>query len=211
MKENLLLLWGWTRNERSYEKLINTSPENWNILTLSYEELMPGGRPERVNDVILNFLEELGLDQVNLMGHSLGGALALEFAYHNPERVKRLFLVDSEGIYGHESLRQLIWNFLRAHSKKVALSENLKAVYRTLRKPILHARLAHFAHHADLQEQARSIKVPTLIIWGEKDRLTPPEQGKRLHKLIPSSRLIILENMDHDWVLHSPEKFWENI
>lgn len=211
MKENLLLLWGWTRDEHSYENLVSTSPSNWDVSTISYEQLMPGGRPDRVNEIILNFLEERGLKRVNLMGHSLGGALALEFAYHHPEKVSRLFLVDSEGVYGHETLKELIGSFLKAHSRKVALSENLRALYRTLRKPILHAKLAHFAHHANLEEQAKGIKVPTIILWGENDRLTPLKQGERLHELIPESKFLVLEGMDHDWVLHSAKKFWENI
>lgn len=147
------------------------------------------------------------------MGHSLGGALALEFAYHQPQMVERLFLVDSEGVYGAENIFQLTSNFFRSHTSHVRRKavENIKAIYRIARKLMLHLRLAHYAHHIDLQKEAREMKVPTTILWGEQDHLTPLWQGQALHQAIPGSKLIILKEMDHDWILHSPELFWENV
>lgn len=211
--KNLVLFWGWTRNEKSYQGLIESAPKDWKIFTVSYEELIPKGKIEDFHNNILQFLKANSLKRFYLLGHSLGGSLALEFTYHHPEMLERLFLVDSEGIYGHESLPQVMKNFLKTHTlqgKKKA-GENLKAIYRILRRPILHLKLAHFAHHADVQQEAKSIKVPTTILWGEKDHLTPLWQGERLHHLITTSNFIILAGQGHDWILYQPELFWQNI
>ena len=147
------------------------------------------------------------------MGHSLGGSLALKFAYHYPDKVEHLYLVDSEGIYGHETLPQLIRNFIRSNLNRQGSRDmkNISDLLKVFKKPILHFKLAHFAHYVDLQKEANSLKVPTTILWGEKDHLTPLWQGQRLHELIKGSKLIVLKDMDHDWILHSPELFWQNV
>lgn len=211
--ENLVAFWGWTRTEQTYKKLVESAPKDWRVLAISYEDLLPRGDINAFQDAVLKFLEDNGLREVNLVGHSLGGALAVEFAYHHPEKVRRLYLVDSEGVYGHETIREVIRNFLRTHGShgQKKMGENIEALYRTLRKPLWHAKLAHFAHHAHVHEEASALKVPTVIIWGEKDNITPLWQGQKLNEWIPGSRLVVLTGVDHDWIIHSPELFWQNI
>lgn len=212
-RKNLLMFCGWLRSQRSYEELIKIAPADYNLYVLSYEELMPNGQIDKFQENVINFLKNNNLETVSIVGHSLGGALALECTYHNPDKVNQLFLVDSEGIYGHENLLQLARNFIRSNLSRQG-SCNMKHVAdlsRIFKKPLLHLKLAHFAHHANLQEEAISIKVPTMILWGEKDQLTPLWQGQKLHQLIENSKLIVLKDMDHDWILHSPELFWKNI
>lgn len=213
MSKNLLILGGWGRNEKSYQHLIVSTPPDIKIYFISYEDLIPNGQIDGFNERVLEFLDKNNLDKFYLMGHSLGGALALEFSYHNPGRVEELILIDSAGIYGQETISQALKSFFKSHTlhgKKKAL-ENIKALYRIIRKPLLHYKLAHFAHHIDLQQEAKTIKIPTIILWGEKDYLTPLWQGQKLHELIKGSKLIVLKGMDHDWILHSPELFWQNI
>jgi len=211
--EKLILFWGWTRNEKSYQNLINTAPPNWQIQSIPYEDLVPNGNTAKLNQAILEFLAKRQLDKVNLAGHSLGGALALLFAHDHPEKVKGLFLLDSEGIPGHETITEMFKNFYLSHTShaRKKIIENTKAILRIIKKPILHLRLAQFAHNIDIQRQAQELKTPTVIIWGEKDRIVPLWQGQKLHELIPNSKFLILKDMDHDWVIYNPEKFWQNI
>lgn len=211
--KNLVLFWGWTRNEKSYQKLVSLAPPSWKIYPVSYEQLMPQGRVDLFGENVFKFLDHHNLKEFDLLGHSLGGALALQFTYDHPERVERLFLIDSEGIYGHENVVQVLLNFLKSHSlhgRKKAM-ENIRAFYRTIKSPGFHLKLARHAHFADLQKEAKAVKVPTTIVWGEKDHLTPLWQGEKLHQLIANSQLVVLPKMDHDWILHSPQAFWANI
>lgn len=210
--KNLVLFWGWSTTEKSYNGLIKSAPKNWKVYHASYPKLIPSGRLDKLQENILKFLERNHLSRTNILGHSLGGALALEFTRHHPNKVERLYLIDSEGVYDGKSLLNALWN-VTVHSGSISgnTKENLRALFRVLRSPILHARLGHFAHHVDLQEEAKEIKVPTTIIWGKNDHIIPLWQGKRLHNLISHSKLIILENMGHNWILEHPELFWENI
>ncbi len=212
-KENLVVFGGWTRTENSYKKLIKLAPKNWSIDYLSYTEEIKKGELDKFFQKVIITIEKKNPSKVILLGHSLGGALAMEFSAVYPEKIQKLILLDAEGVYKKEPIHQVIRNFLRTHlhyGRKKAL-ENLKSSWRIIKKPIVHLRLAKIAHKFDFLDKAPNIKTPTLILWGEKDRLTPLWQGKKLNSLIPNSKFVILKDLDHDWPIHKPELFWENL
>jgi len=109
--KNIVLFAGWSRSQSSYKKLIDQAPSGWNTFVASYEDLMPAGSIDGFEKRVLAFLEKYRLSEVTLAGHSLGGALAMEFAFHHSEKVEKLYLVDSEGVFGNESLSWIIRNF----------------------------------------------------------------------------------------------------
>lgn len=210
--KNLVLLWGWSRTEKSYQKLVDFAPENWKIYHISYPELMPSGRVEELRETLSSFLRKNNLNKVYLMGHSLGGALALEFAYHHPEHVIRLFLIDASGIVdGRSAFRALLNIILRSGRRRERWSLAVHDITRSFSHPLLHVKLGRHAHYRDLQKEAAKLKVPTLIFWGREDRIKPLSHGQKLHQLIPDSKLIIIEDEGHDWIIHSPELFWKHI
>ncbi|MEK7580661.1 MAG: hypothetical protein AAB512_00100 [Patescibacteria group bacterium] len=71
-------------------------------------------------------------------------------------------------------------------------------------------RLVRLAHLGDLTGDLFKISAKTTIIWGREDRLTPVWQGEIMNKFLRNSKLIVLAGMDHDWILHKPQLFWEN-
>lgn len=71
--------------------------------------------------------------------------------------------------------------------------------------------MSYFAHYIDLQQEARDLKVPMTLLWGEEDKVIPLWQAKKLHSLIRGSKLITLPNISHDRILKYPEKFWANV
>ena len=204
-----VLITGWARNEKSYEKLVNSCPPNSSIKIFPHTNLDLDNFEEK----FFQFLKQNNINQINLMGHSLGGALAIKIANKYPEKIAKLYLVDSEGIFVKEAMSKQVLNMTLNHKSfaKRKLKENLTSTLRILSHPKLYTKAAKFAYSADLQAEAREIKVPTIILWGENDKVTTLEQGKILNELIKNSKLVVLEGMDHDWILHDPEKFWSNI
>lgn len=210
MKKELLFFWGWSFGDNTDQKFKEAAPEDWNIHTITFEEIMPVSDPDQVSKKILSYLDKENLRKVRVFGHSVGGAIALNFAYLNPDIVEYLYISDSEGIYGPESLFNLARFVLSENPNfKTDFRGNFQAILRILKNPVLYARLAHYAHNVNLVNEANGIRVPTTIIWGEKDRLTPLEQGQKLHSSIPKSELVVLENEGHDWIVFRPEIFWE--
>ena len=215
MVKNLVLLPGWTRSERSYRGLINSCPKDYKLTIALHEKVCPKGH---IEDFLINFpkfLKEKGLNKIILAGHSLGGALAIEFTLKYPQMVDKLILIDSAGVYGRENIFELSKNFL----KNIFLTGRGKAklwlAFRNsanlVRKFPMHLKLGNYAFKVDLQAHGSKIQVPTVILWGEKDHLTPLWQGEKLHKVMPHSKFIVLKNMYHDWILPHPELFWQNI
>ncbi len=213
MPDDYIFFWGFTKNEKSYQDLVKKAPKNTRIHILSFEELIPNTQIENLEKNVLNFLNTHNLNKVTLMGTSLGGALAIIFANLHPDAVQKLILVDCEGIYSHTNVVKAGIDFILAHNSgpENKFNRNLQATLRSFSKPIFHFKAAWLAHHIDIQEQAKSIQVPTIIIWAENDHITPLWQGQKLHQLIPNSKLITLQNLDHDWILYYPDKFWENV
>lgn len=180
MPDDFLLFWGFTKSEKSYKDLVKTAPKNIKIHILSFEELIPNAQIENLEKNVLNFLNKHNLNKVTLMGTSLGGALAIIFASLHPDRVQKLILVDCEGVYSHTNIIKAGIDYLIAHNSgpENKFKRNFQATLRSLSRPIFHLKAAWLAHHLDIQEQAKLIQLPTIIIWAENDHITPPGKAK---------------------------------
>lgn len=213
--KNLVLLPGWTRSEQSYRGLINSCPKEYQLTVVLHEQVCPKGHIEDFLTNFPKFLKERKLNKIILVGHSLGGALAMEFVLKYPQMVEKLILIDSAGVYGAENIfeisRNMLQNLFATGRGKSKIWLAFKNSASLVSKLPMHLKLGRYAFKIDLQERGHKIKIPTTILWGEKDHLTPLWQGERLHELIKDSKLIVLKDMDHDWILHSPELFWKNV
>ncbi|MEK7534687.1 MAG: alpha/beta hydrolase [Patescibacteria group bacterium] len=207
MKGGCVLLGGWSRDSETYHKIIDTSSPQNHIYTILHTSLIPDIR-------ILQELKTKNLTSVVLIGHSLGDALAISFAANYPECVKKLILVDSEGIPDKRNFSTIVFNWLKdcifIHGKAKA-KENVNALFLIMQNFPYYFAVARFANNVDVRKDAQKIKVPTLILWGEKDKVVPIESAKELNRLIKGSKLVVLDGMDHDWLIHYPRGLWSNI
>jgi len=174
------------------------------------------GRPEWMRDMsdyILYFrdlLDQLGLDKALVVGHSLGGWMAAELAVWYPERVGKLVLSNALGIRvkgspvadifamnPREVLATCFDDFAAAMPLMPAAfdTDYLLSQYRQL------TTLASLAwnpgYDPRLERRLERVSCPTLIIWGQNDRLVPPLYGDAFHRLIASSELVKLEGTGH--------------
>jgi pimeloyl-ACP methyl ester carboxylesterase len=165
----------------------------------------------------------------NVVGHSMGGVIALAYATAYPERVRRLVIVDAAGVlhrsvYGEflgramaeraigadspwfELLTRLITSQAE-NSPKGSVSLDLPLVRKRLLRsdPSTIAALALAEH--DLSRGLRSIKAPTLIIWSSNDKIAPPRTGQALASVIPGARLVMIDEAGHAPQLTKPERF----
>ncbi len=166
----------------------------------------------------LDLLDQLGLDQVEVVGSSLGGWLAMEMAIREPSRFKALVLVGSAGIRIAESKPGdiFLWSaetaarntfhhpemVAKALSAPVDLDTSLKNRH-TAAKLAWEPRL----HDPMLHKWLHRLKMPVQLIWGDKDAVMPLPHGHALKKLIPQSELIILTECGHLPQLEAPQSF----
>jgi pimeloyl-ACP methyl ester carboxylesterase len=172
------------------------------------------------------FLDKLGLERVVLGGNSLGGQIAWATAAKMPERVERLILVDASGypldsikdqrvpigfrLMGIPGLRLLAQHTLprgviessvrNVYGDPSKVTPELIDLYAdmTRREGNRHALARRFeqGYTGDVTLLAK-IKAPTLILWGSKDRLLPPEWGQRFAHDIPNAKLVMLDGLGH--------------
>ena len=181
--------------------------------------------------------DKLGLEQIELVGNSMGGYIAAEVAIQFPERVKRLVLVSAAGISSAETLQAPILTFGRIAT---ALATNSAARHRHLAaRPLTrHISLALVARHPrllkadlayegffkgagkggfddalracldyDFRDRLPEVKVPTLIVWGEKDSIIPVRDADEFERLIEDSRKVVMKDTGHIPMAERPQAF----
>ena len=162
------------------------------------------------------FLDALGVEKAILVGNSLGGAVAIRYAADNPDRVSRLFLLNSAGLLNEvpselepgtrEEARELARVTLGPEAAMPRFF--LDDLVRTARNPSRRAYLRS-DEPTDVREDLGRIEAPTTIIWGEQDRLIPLEHGAIMQESIRRSELIVLPGTAHLPQIQAPERVLE--
>jgi pimeloyl-ACP methyl ester carboxylesterase len=174
----------------------------------------PAGFSYSVHDeaeVVVAFMDALGLKQVDLGGWSMGGAIAQHVAFRHPERVRRLTLFDSAGLaempkwdvrlFTPDSTAQLAQ--LDALLMPVSPDVPQFIARDIVRLSKKNAWVVHRAMDSMMTGQDATgallpqLKMPVLIVWGEKDQITPLSQGETMHRLVPQSQLDVIPGCGH--------------
>ena len=178
-------------------------------------------------------LDALRVHQAVFVGHSLGGSVALRLAEQNPEKVRALCLIDPaayrEGAMGGRwlwttpLLANVVLGLMPASTltdfvlkqnfhNHAAISKELEGMYlrEAQRDGAVAALIAQErqlvpATPEEWEKGHRTIRKPTLIIWGRDDKLVPLAQGTRLAGDIQRSTLVVLANVGHSPHLEAPE------
>lgn len=169
---------------------------------------------------VRDLLDALEIGDAVVGGNSLGGHLALELALAHPERVNGLVLTGSSGLFERTFTRGVPHRPTTAYVREkmeqvfydpaLVTDDWVDAVRRTVttRSTALRAvKVARAARSHNLEPRLSTIRVPTLLVWGEHDRVTPPEVARHFHRLIPRSRLVLLPRCGHAPMLEQAEAF----
>ena len=220
-KQTIIILPGWGNNRKTFSYLINYLQNYFTIYILDY----PGFGNSSFNNtltifdyanIINNFIKKLQLENSILIGHSFGGRIISLLTTNYNVKYKKIILINVAGLKEH-SFKLFIKNFLYKLLKKLKyiLPKKIKQKY-------LYFLFKHFASNdyknldskllktfqniikVNLKKSYKKITTDTLIIWGEKDTITPISMAYKLNKLIKSSFLIKLSNLYHFPYLENP-------
>jgi pimeloyl-ACP methyl ester carboxylesterase len=171
---------------------------------------------------VQQFIDHKGYDQIHLLGNSLGGHVGLVHILSHPEKVKTLTLTGSSGLFenamGDSYPKRGDYEYIRAktaetfYNPAVATKELVDEVFEITNsriKVIKIIALAKSAIRNNLGEELGQIKVPTLLIWGKNDKVTPPFVAEDFHKLIPNSELAFIDECGHAPMMEVPAAFNE--
>jgi pimeloyl-ACP methyl ester carboxylesterase len=141
-----------------------------------------------LSEWLARWLDAVGLDRVDVAGHSLGGLVAAELAATRPERTRRLVLVAPAGIPCGRSLpRRAVPLLGTLYDIRQSLPMIAADALRT--GPLPMARAIGFVSRRDLRSELSAVRGPTLLIWGEGDVLVPVELADEWRRLLPDARL----------------------
>lgn len=173
---------------------------------------------------VLGFLDALGVQRFVLAGNSLGGEIAWQVAAAAPQRVERLVLVDAAGYaftamsmpLGFRMARMPVLSWLMQRTlPRAVIESSVRNVYGdpsrvtealvdryyelTLRegnRAALGRRFAQTRPGAGA-DRIKTLQLPTLVLWGARDRLIPPEHARWFERDIAGSRVVMYENLGH--------------
>ena len=160
------------------------------------------------------FLNALGYPRATLVGNSFGGWIAARFAVEHPERVERLYLLNSAGLR-REGMR-IPYAEDRASARRsleytmgISLPIPpfvLDAVIRNSQTPATVGFYRDYDPREELDEVLADVRVPTTIIWGEQDHVFPITCAYDLHNGITNSELVLLPGVGHMPHVQAPGK-----
>jgi pimeloyl-ACP methyl ester carboxylesterase len=166
------------------------------------------------------FVEYRDYKDINLVGNSLGGHVALMHVLRHPERIKSVTLTGSSGLFengmGDTYPKRGDYEYIRKKTELtfydpvMASKELVDELYETVNVRIKAIKIIALAKNAirnNLGEEVSQIKQPTLLIWGNNDAITPPFVGQEFHKLIPNSELHFIDKCGHAPMMERPEEF----
>lgn len=166
---------------------------------------------EDLANFYLDFLDQLDLRGVHLIGSSLGGWVTAELAVRNATRLASLTLIGAAGIHlkdveqvdtflsnDEQRIRDLFHDQELAEAV-IAGSERPELEDAALKNRMMTAKLSWQPRNHDphLRKWLHRIKVPTLLVWGDHDRLFPKEYALAYQRLIPGAKVVIIPNCGH--------------
>lgn len=179
--------------------------------------------PDDISYFYLDLIDALGLKNLTVVGFSLGGWLAAELATKDDSAIAKLVLVDAYGVKVGSPTDRDIMDIWTSHPTKVAAAkwaspEKGKRDFSQMNDDqltIVARNIESFArfcwdpymHNPKLKERLHRIKVPTLLIWGEKDGIVSTAYGEAYSKLIPGAKFSVVKDAAHYPHLEAPDAF----
>src|ERR1700733_3350553 len=221
--EPLLLLHGLFGSLSNYDGQIEYFRQHYKVvvpllplLDLDLLHTSVGGLEKFVH----KFVETRDYKDINLLGNSLGGHVALMHILKHPERIRSLTLTGSSGLFengmGDSYPKRGDYEYIRKKTEltfydpKMASKELVDELYEMVNvriKAIKIIALAKSAIRNNLGDEVSQIKQPTLLIWGNNDSITPPFVGQEFKKLIPNSELHFIDKCGHAPMMETPDEF----
>ncbi len=186
-------------------------------------------------ELMIQCIRHFDIPSTHIVAHSMGGQIALNMARMAPKKINKLILLCSSG-YLRRARKSLILSsylpfferLVHYHVRKKEVIDHLKNVFynhslisdeiidefaRPLKERGFYQALVRLLRHREDLEpyQLQEIQVPTLLIWGEEDKVVPVHIGHRLVRDLPQAQLITYEKTGHLITEEKPEHIFENI
>lgn len=213
-KKTILCLHGWADQSETFRKLIGELTNNYSILTIDLPGFGGSQAPPKAwsipeySDFVNKFLVKIKLEPYAVVGHSNGGAIAIYGVASRHIYPKKLILLASSGLRAQDSAKKKVYKVL-AKSAKLVLMPLPKSLQKKIKKRAytqigsdlfaaenMRGTFERVVNY-DVRLEAKSINTSTLLLYGQRDRITPISQGRVLSELIKNSKFEVVEGASH--------------
>jgi len=221
--EVLLLLHGLMGALSNWERVVEEFSPHYRVIIPMlpiYDLPLLTTGVRTLSKYVHKFVKRKGLKDITLLGNSLGGHVGLIYSLAHQEYVKALVLTGSSGLYenafGGSFPRRESYDFVKEkveftfYDPATATKDLVDEVYATINdrhKVIRILAMAKSAIRHNMSKEVHKIKVPTALIWGRDDKITPPEVAVEFSQLIPNSELHWIDKCGHAAMMERPEEF----
>jgi pimeloyl-ACP methyl ester carboxylesterase len=186
---------------------------------------------DTIEDMAFHYVElfdALGFDEVILGGVSLGGWIAAEFACRWPERVKKLWISSAPGMWveheplpdlfrvmqDRDAIRKLLFSDPNGSMARMVIQDNpepekMMAAYQAM--TVLARLVWERPYNPKLPGRLHRVQCPTLLLWGEHDRLVPPAYGKAYQRYLPQAEWRVIPQCGHMAMFEKEAEFVEAV
>jgi len=219
----LLLLHGLFGALSNWDSVINTFSRQYRVVIPMmpiYTMPMREAGLEGLVSFIERFLAFKNLSDLTLLGNSLGGHVGLLYTFKHPDMVKRLVLTGSSGLFensmGGSFPKRGSYDYIAErvsytfYDPKVATKELIDEVFEitsSIPKCMNIVAIAKSAQRNNVAKDLEKIQVPTLLVWGLNDTITPPEVAHEFNRLIANAELHFIDKCCHAPMMEHPDRF----
>lgn len=221
--ETLLLLHGLFGALSNWDWVINHFSDRYRVvipIMPIYEMPLDEATIEGIVDFVDGFVKWRKLDTFTLLGNSLGGHVGLVYTLRYPQNVKRLVLTGSSGLFessmggsypkrgSYEYIQERVaYTFYDPATATKDLVDEVYETTKSIPKCLRIISIAKSAQRHNMAEDIPAITIPTLLVWGLNDTITPPIVAHEFNRLIPNSKLTFIDKCCHAPMMEHPEKF----
>lgn len=180
-------------------------------------------------EMVNQFMDALGIQKAPIFGHSMGGTVALQISLAHPERVEKVALVGSPIIgrslhpflqlAGYGSIAKLVWRYpIMLHSiMRILLAKDSKKVRTMIFRDVQRTTIESFfrsigdLRDTDLRNQLPTLNIPTLGIYGAKDKIVSPMNADLLKSGVKSVEVQVMHQSRHFPMTDEPETFLQTV
>jgi pimeloyl-ACP methyl ester carboxylesterase len=222
MKQSMILLHGLFGGLSNWEGVVTHFQPQYDIHipSLPIYDAHAGDQLGYLVDFLDRYIRDAGLRNVILVGNSLGGHVAILYTHRHPEKVARLILTGSSGLYENTSMGSYPKRGNYAYIKErvaytfydpaVATDALVAEVFQTTtdaRRCYCIVRMAKSANRNYVAAILPEIPTRTLLIWGTEDKITPPEVAREFRHHLPHATLVMINKCGHAPMMEQPAEF----
>jgi pimeloyl-ACP methyl ester carboxylesterase len=233
--EPLVLLHGMSNNAHSWKNQMQVLKEHYTVIAWDAPGYGKSSDPakeyqyfEEFAHVLKGVIDQLGYEKINLLGHSMGAAIAIDFCHLYSHKINKLILADPtrgaaalDSEENEKKLKSRLFSIENLSPEQIAekrieallSSYASEEVYNQVKeimsqvRPAGYRSVAYSLYHLNQMKVLPEINVPVLVMCGELDTVTPVSEAEAIHDKLRNSQLVIVPKGGHLCYQENPETF----